>query len=106
MARPPLTLAALATAAVPGLEVSAARRHSRNAHGDFDAVELRGTDGRHLVIRLPNSPSAEAEQSADLVALRALTTGVRGRLPFRVPSFVGQAPFGGTRAIVYEFLPG
>ena len=31
MARPPLTLAALATAAVPGLEVQAARAHTRRA---------------------------------------------------------------------------
>ena len=106
MARPPLTLAALATAAVPGLEVRAARSHTRRSHGGYDAVELRSVDGRHLVIRAPRSQSAETEQSADLVAIRAMTPGIRSRLPFAVPGFVGQAPIDGTRAIVTEFLPG
>lgn len=106
MARPPLTLAALATAAVPGLEVSGARVHSRRSHGGYDSVELRTADGRRLVIRAPRSQSAETEQSADLVAIRAMTAGIRSLLPFRVPAFVGQAPVDGTRAIVTEFLPG
>ena len=106
MARPPLTLAALATAAVAGLEVRAARPHSRRGAGAFDAVELHSADGRQLLIRAPRSQSAETEQSADLVALRALTPGIRTRLPFAVPSFVGQAPIGPTRAIVTEFIPG
>lgn len=106
MVRPPLTLAALATAAVPGLEVSAARAHTRRSHGGYDAVELRSADGRHLVIRAPRSQNAETEQSADLVAIRAMTAGIRARLPFRVPQFVGQAPIDGTRAVVTEFLTG
>lgn len=106
MARPPLTLAALATAAVAGLEVRAARAHTRGASGAFDAVELHSTDGRRLLIRVPRSQSAEAEQSADLVGLRALSPGIRSRLPFAVPEFVGQAPIGPTRAIVTEFIPG
>jgi aminoglycoside phosphotransferase (APT) family kinase protein len=106
MARPPLTLAALATAAVPGLEVRAAGPHTRRSHGGYDAVALETVDGRRLVIRAPRSQLAETEQSADLVAIRAMTPGIRSRLPFRVPAFVGQAPIDGTRAIVTEFLPG
>lgn len=106
MARPPLTLAALATAAVPGLEVRRARAHTRRSNGGYDSVELESADGRRLVIRAPRSQSAETEQSADLVAIRAMTPGIRSRLPFHVPGFVGQAPIDGTRAIVTEFLPG
>ncbi|WP_173924421.1 phosphotransferase [Agromyces sp. Marseille-P2726] len=106
MARPPLTLAALATAAVPGLEVCAARAHTRRSNGGYDAVALESADGRRLVIRTPRSQVAETEQSADLVAIRAMTPGIRARLPFRVPAFVGQAPIDGTRAIVTELLPG
>ncbi|MCD2442640.1 phosphotransferase [Agromyces sp. SYSU K20354] len=106
MARPPLTLAALATAAVPGLEVRAARAHTRRSHGAFDAVEFHTTDDRHLLIRVPRSQTAETEQSADLVALRAMTPGIRSRLAFRVPAFVGQAPIDGTRGVVTEFIPG
>ncbi|MEO8908527.1 MAG: phosphotransferase [Microbacteriaceae bacterium] len=106
MARSHLTLAALATSAVAGLDVAGTRSYSYGGHGDFDAALLNGRDGRELIIRVPTSQAAETEQSADLVALRALTAGIRGRLPFDVPTFVGQAPVGGTRAVVYDFLPG
>ena len=111
MVRSPLTLAALATAAVPDLDVVQVRLHgsaarSRGANGAFDSALLIDRDDRALIIRVPSSQSAETEQSADLVALRALTVGNRSRLPFDVPQFVGQAPLGGTRAVVYEFLAG
>lgn len=106
MARSHLTLAALATSALPGLDVAQTRKHSHGAHGFFDSAQVITREGRALVIRVPTSQTAETEQSADLVALRALTVGNRSRLPFDVPQFVGQTPTGGTRAIVYELLPG
>jgi macrolide phosphotransferase len=111
MARSHLTLAALATSAVPGLDVVQTRLHGSSAHspgarGAFDSALLVERDGRALIIRVPVSQAAETEQSADLVALRALTVGNRSRLPFDVPQFVGQAPLRGTRAVVYELLPG
>lgn len=106
MARSHLTLAALATTAVPELDVAHARNHSLAGDGSFDAALLITRDEKELIIRVPASQAAETEQSADLVALRALTTGTRSRLPFDVPVFVGQAPFEGTRAVVYERLPG
>ncbi|WP_208008360.1 phosphotransferase [Agromyces protaetiae] len=96
----------MATAAVPGLEVRAAAPHTRRSGGGYDAVLLHTTDGRHLLIRVPRSQAAETEQSADLVAIRSITTGIRSRLPFDVPAFVGQTPIDGTRAIVTEFVPG
>lgn len=106
MARSPLTLAALATSAVPELDVVATRAHTRAASGDFDAAVLSTRDGAELIVRVPRHQGAESEQSADLVALRALSTGVRSRLPFTIPEFVGQAPVGSTRAIVYNFVQG
>jgi macrolide phosphotransferase len=106
MARSHLTLAALATNAVPELDVAHARNHSLAGDGLFDSALLVTRDEKELIIRVPTSQAAETEQSADLVALRALTTGNRSRLPFDVPVFVGQAPFEGTRAVVYERLPG
>jgi aminoglycoside phosphotransferase (APT) family kinase protein len=106
MARSHLTLAALATSAVPGLDVVSASTFGSGAHGDFDAALLTGRDGRHWIARLPRNERAEAEQSADLVALRALSAGVRTRLPFAVSTFAGQTPVNGTRAIVYEFVYG
>ena len=106
MARSHLTLAALATSAVSGLDVTSASSFGSGTHGDFDSALLTTRDGNHWIIRVSTSERAEAEQSADLVALRALSTGVRARLPFAVSSFAGQAPIGGTRAIVYDFVYG
>ena len=106
MARSHLTLAALATSAVPGLDVAAAAAFGSSRGSDFDAALLTGRDGRHWIIRAPRNARAEAEQSADLVALRSLSAGVRTRLPFAVSSFAGQVPIESTRAIVYEFVYG
>lgn len=106
MARSHLTLAALATSAVPGLDLAAASGFGAGQGGDFDAAILTGRDGRHWIIRVPRNAKAEAEQSADLVALRALSAGVRTRLPFSVSAFAGQVPVDSTRAIVYEFVYG
>ncbi|WP_022881301.1 phosphotransferase [Gryllotalpicola ginsengisoli] len=106
MARTPFTLAAVATAAVPELDVVATREHTTGEHGDYDAAVLTVSDGRELIVRVPRTQAAETEQAADLIALQALSSGVRSRLPFDVPQPVGQTPFDGTRAVVYDFLPG
>jgi aminoglycoside phosphotransferase (APT) family kinase protein len=106
MARSHLTLAALATSAVAGLDVVGSTPFGGSKGGDFDSAILTARDGKHWIIRVPNNARAEAEQSADLVALRALSAGVRSRLPFTVSAFAGQAPVGSTRAVVYEFVYG
>jgi macrolide phosphotransferase len=106
MARSHLTLAALATSAVAGLDVAQASGFGSSTHGDFDSALLTTRDGNHWIIRVPTSERAEAEQSADLVSLRALSTGVRARLPFTVSNYAGQTPIGGTRAVVYNFVYG
>ncbi len=106
MARSPLTLAALATSAVSGLDVVGASGFGSGSDGDFESALLTGRDGSHWIIRVPTSERSEQEQSADLVSLRALSVGVRSRLPFVASTFAGQAPVGGTRAVVYEFVYG
>jgi macrolide phosphotransferase len=106
MARSPLTLAALATSAVDGLDVVGASNFGSGSQGDYESTLVTGRDGRHWIIRVPTSERSESEQSADLVALRALSAGVRSRLPFGVSTFAGQTPVGGTRAVVYEFVYG
>ena len=106
MARSALTLAALATSAVAGLDLVGVQGFGSAGGGDYDAALLTGRDGRHWIVRVPRSERAEAEQSADLVALRALSAGVRARLPFSVSLFAGQAPVAGTRAVVSEFVYG
>ncbi|PZQ88144.1 MAG: macrolide 2'-phosphotransferase [Leifsonia xyli] len=106
MARSHLTLAALATSAVAELDVVGAAPFGAAGRGDFDAAVVTGRDGRHWIVRVPRSERAEQQQSADLVALRALSQGVRARLPFEMTVFAGQTPVGGTRAIVSEFVYG
>jgi len=69
-------------------------------------VLLTSADGGHWIIRAPRNPAAQAQQAADLVALAALTPGVRSRLPFAVPNYAGQAPLGPTTAVVYDFVFG
>ncbi len=105
MARSHLTLAALATSAVADLDVVGAQSFGARG-GDFDSAILTGRDGRHWIVRVPRSERAEQEQSADLIALRALSPGVRARLPFTVSTFAGQVPVDGTRAVVSEFVYG
>src|SRR5699024_3683883 len=88
MARSHLTLAALATSAVPGLDVTSAREHSYGRSGDFDSAVLERSGGAPLIVRVPTHQAAESDQSAELVALAALTSGVRSLLPFAVPTVV------------------
>jgi macrolide phosphotransferase len=116
MARSHLTLAALATSAVPGLDLVKAASFGTGAHNDYDSALLTDRGGKHWIARLPRNARAEAEQSADLTALRALSAGVRTRLPFAVSSFVGETRVKrvptstdkrtSTRAMVYEFVYG
>jgi hypothetical protein len=106
MARSHLTLAALATSAVPGLTVVGSGPLGLGASGDFDSALLRTDDEREVVVRVPTSQRAETEQARELLALAALTDGIRSRLPFAVPTVLGQTPTGDTRAVVSTFLPG
>ncbi|PYY64170.1 macrolide 2'-phosphotransferase [Curtobacterium sp. MCPF17_003] len=106
MAGSQFTLAALATTAVPGLLVTGTRTLGSAAAGDYESALLRDADGTEIVIRRPRNQRAEARQSADLVAIRALSAGIRTRLPFGVAEYRGQAPIGSTRAIVTTRLAG
>jgi macrolide phosphotransferase len=106
MARSHFTLAALSTAAVPGADVVATRPMTTGTGGRYDSAVVTLRDRSELIVRVPTSQDAETEQSRDLVALNALTTGFRGRLPFSVPDIEGQTPVANTRAIVYGYIPG
>ncbi len=105
MARSPFTLAALASSAIADLDVVGAAPFG-SAGGDFDSAVVTARNGRLLIVSVPRSERAEQQQSADIVGVRALSQGVRSRLPFDVPTFAGNAPVAGTRAVVSEFLGG
>ena len=105
--RSPLTLAALATVAVPGLDAYDVRRASHQGPG-VDAAVVLDSEGRRWVVRAPQDAGAGAALEAEVVLLTALEAHVdAGRLPFEVPRPAGFAhlPEGG-RAVVHRQLPG
>ncbi len=106
MARSPLTLAASVTSALPRVGVVGAGALTEGAAGRYDSAVADLDDGRRVVVRAPVGDSAAAELAAESRALRALTPGVRGLLPFRAPQLLGEAGVGDTSAIVVDFLPG
>lgn len=101
--RTPAYLAALASAAVPGLDpVSVEALPSLPEH-DFDVAFVQDAEHRRWVIRAPRSAAAGAQMD--------LTAGLLGllarRLPFAVPAPRGFVELSdGGRAAVYPYLPG
>lgn len=107
MRRSPLTLAALATAAVPGLDVVATRLPQHDG-SDFAVTGILDAGGRRWVVRCPQHPAAGAAMEGEVALLERLAEAVdRGDLPFDVPRPAGFAtlPEGG-RAMVYRELLG
>ncbi|RXR27292.1 aminoglycoside phosphotransferase [Oerskovia turbata] len=102
MPRSPLNLAALATAAVPGLDVRSVR--PSEATGDDDVAIVTDSGGQEWVVRAPRTLAAGAALEAETALLDSLrhyvTTGV---LSFTVPDVLGYAllPEGG-RAVVHH----
>ncbi|MFC7765615.1 hypothetical protein [Leucobacter soli] len=105
MSSTPLTLAALATSAVPGLQVVGAREHTLDGEGAFSSAVLL-TEDAELIVRVPRISSAEVRQSAEMLGQAALADGARSALPFQAPETLGITRAGETRAVVSTFLPG
>ncbi|MCI2239202.1 phosphotransferase [Paenibacillus sp. TRM 82003] len=100
--RSPQVLAALATAAVPGLEVVAAGP-AEDDGADFDVAAVVDAAQRRFTVRAPRRPAAAAALDAEL----ELLSGLREPLPFAVPHAAGTVvlPEGG-RCVVSPELPG
>lgn len=106
MARSPLTLAASVTSALPRVGVVGVGALTEGAAGRFDTAVADLDDGRRVVVRAPADSAAGEELAAEVRALRALTPGVRGLLPFRAPELLGETGLGDARVVVVDFLPG
>ncbi|MGC0370463.1 phosphotransferase [Microbacterium sp. SLBN-111] len=106
MARSPFTLAASATAALPGIGVTGTAPLTENAAGRFDSALLALEDGRTVVVRMPADEDAAADLAAESRALHALTSGVRALLPFRAPEVVGESGSGVNRVLVVDVIDG
>ena len=105
MASTPFTLAALATMAVPGLEVYSAREHTYGDNDELVAAALT-TDRGEVIVRVPREAAAEHILGGELLSLAALSEGARAMLPFAIPEVLGQTTAGETRAVVFTYLPG
>ncbi|KGM09237.1 aminoglycoside phosphotransferase [Cellulomonas bogoriensis 69B4 = DSM 16987] len=106
MPRSALTLAALATVAVPRMDVLDAR--ALPTSGDVDAALVFDATGGRWVVKAPRTAAAGAALEAEVALLEALVDHVdAGRLPFEVPRTAGFAelPDGG-RAVVHPQLKG
>ncbi|QAY70213.1 macrolide 2'-phosphotransferase [Xylanimonas protaetiae] len=106
MSRSPLALAALTTAAVPGLDARSVRRE--DAPGDYDVAVVTAGDGTLWEIRAPRTPMAGAALEAEMELLESLHLyHEAGVLPFTVPRVAGAAllPEGG-RAVVHKHITG
>lgn len=106
MGRSPFTLAAAVTDALPGAEVTGARRLSADSDGRFDSAIASLADGRELAIRVADDDETARELAAEALALRALTEGARAMLPFQAPAYIGETRLGDGRALVTELIPG
>ncbi|MEG3615757.1 MULTISPECIES: macrolide 2'-phosphotransferase [Isoptericola] len=106
MPRSPLALAALATAAVPGLDARSV--HPDDVPGDYDVAIVTTGDGAEWLVRAPSTTLAGAALEAEIELLESLHLYVEaGVLPFTVPRVAGSAllPEGG-RAVVHRRLSG
>ncbi len=111
MARTALALAALASSAMPELQIAAARLYSYGEQGENDSAVLTLGSGTELLVRVPVTPESDSSLAMELIALAGLTPGVRSLLPFTVPNIIGgfavtDAAIGPVRAVIAELMPG
>jgi len=99
----PLALAALASAAVPGLDPATVKGVVQRTGHQFEVAFIEDTQHRRWVVRAPTSAAAGAQMDAAVSLLGLLSR----RLPFSVPMPRGfvTLPEGG-RAVVYPFIAG
>lgn len=103
MERSPLFLAALASAAVPGLDPASVEALPSQSGQQFDVAFVQDTQHRRWVIRAPRTAAAAAQMDQTVSLL-----GLLGRrVPFSLPSPKGFVALKeGGRAVVYPYLPG
>ncbi|MBO1266789.1 phosphotransferase [Arthrobacter cavernae] len=105
MRRTPLELAAVATAAVPGLTLTATA-FSSDDDADFDSALLLDSEGKRWRVRSPRHPEASARLETEFMVLRAFAPAVRAELPFLMPTIAGTVRLGPLTTFVYAHLDG
>ncbi|MGO4435542.1 aminoglycoside phosphotransferase, partial [Paenarthrobacter sp. RAF9] len=105
MRRTPLELAAIATAAVPGLAPTATA-YSPDDDADFDSALLLDAEGKRWRVRSPRHPEASTRLETEFMVLRAFAPAIRAELPFHVPTIAGTVRQGALTTFVYAHLQG
>jgi len=101
--RTPLALAALASAAVPGLDPATVQGTPHVPGHDFEVAFIEDTQHRRWVVRSPMTAAAAAHMDVTVSLLGLLSR----RLPFSVPMPKGFVDLKeGGRAVVYPYLVG
>ncbi|MEO8556162.1 MAG: macrolide 2'-phosphotransferase [Actinomycetota bacterium] len=103
MTRTPLALAALASAAVPGLDPTTVEGTAQLPGHQFEVAFITDTQHRRWVVRSPMTAAAGAQMEVTVTLLGLLSR----RLPFSVPMPKGFVALKeGGRAEVYPYLAG
>ncbi|MCT9870100.1 macrolide 2'-phosphotransferase [Paenarthrobacter aurescens] len=105
MRRTPLELAAIATAAVPGLAPTATA-FSPDDDADFDSALLLDSEGKRWRVRSPRHPEASTRLETEFMVLRAFVPAIRAELPFHVPTIAGTVRQGALTTFVYAHMQG
>jgi aminoglycoside phosphotransferase (APT) family kinase protein len=103
--RKPIELAAVATAAVPGLSPTAVSS-APDDPADFDAALLLDSEGKRWRVRSPRHAEASARLETEFLVLRAFAPGIRAELPFLMPTVAGTVRQGQLSTFVYSHLAG
>ncbi|WP_255770092.1 macrolide 2'-phosphotransferase [Pseudarthrobacter sulfonivorans] len=105
MRRKPIELAAVATAAVPGLTPTAVSSAADDP-ADFDSALLLDSEGKHWRVRSPRHAEASARLETEFLVLRAFAPAIRAELPFLMPTVAGSVRLGSLSTFVYSHLGG
>ncbi|AXJ11499.1 macrolide 2'-phosphotransferase [Arthrobacter sp. PM3] len=105
MRRNPIELAAVATAAVPGLTPTAVSS-APDDPADFDAALLVDCEGKRWRVRCPRHAEASTRLETEFLVLRAFAPGIRAELPFLIPTVAGTVRQGQLSTFVYSHLAG
>lgn len=100
-----MELAAIATAAVPGLTPVGVAGIPDDPD-DFDSALIIDAQENRWRVRSPRHEESSMRLETELTALRSFTPGIRAALPFRLPSVAGTVRQGSLRTFVYNHLPG
>ncbi|MEC5197979.1 aminoglycoside phosphotransferase (APT) family kinase protein [Arthrobacter sp. PL16] len=100
-----MELAAIASAAVPGLAPTGVAGAPDDV-ADFDSALLVDDAGKQWRVRSPKHPEASMRLETELQALRAFTPAVKAELPFLIPHMAGSVRQGNLSTFVYSHLAG